>query len=128
MSREEYEQRRKARPDVFPAIEGADVSAPRHLVSHSNSQQDPRYEFVAADAGKAISQSRVRVVVTSYRVRLADDDNLALGSKPLVDCLVLAGIIPSDSPIWCKIEHRQEKVEHRAMERTEMTLDNLFTK
>lgn len=97
----------------------------RHLVSHPERKQDSVDEPVATVPREAPRQGRVRICVTSYRCQIADDDNLQLGAKPLVDCIVAAGIIPSDSPLWCKIEHQQQKVNDAAQERTEILLDNL---
>jgi len=97
----------------------------RNLVSDSKCEPPPVDEPVAAVPREAARQGRVRIVVTSYRCRIADDDNIALGAKPLVDCIVAAGLIPSDSPVWCKIEHEQEQVNDASMERTEVVIENL---
>lgn len=99
--------------------------APRHLVSNPQRQPASVDEPVAAVPREGARQGRLRICVTSYRRRLLDDDNVALGAKPLVDCCVAAGFIPSDAPIWCKIQHRQEQVSDAAMERTEIALENL---
>jgi len=122
LSREDYERLRQSKPGMYPAI---DFDSPRRVVSDTVSQPPPVDEPVAAVPREAPRQGRVRICVTSYRLRLADEDNLALGAKPLVDSCVAAGIIPSDSPVWCKIEHRQEQVKNAAEERTEITLENL---
>lgn len=119
ISRADYEAMRQRHPERCPAIE----DSPRCVVSNPQHEQDPVYEFVAADAGKTVSQGRTRIVVTSYRLRIIDDDNLPTGAKPLVDGLIEAGFAPSDAPIWCKIEHRQEKVERPEQERTEIQLE-----
>lgn len=95
---------------------------PRAVVSRPERKQDPVDEPVAADAGKTFSQGRTLVLITSYRCKLLDDDNLALGSKPLVDGLVEAGFFPSDSKIWCEIRHRQVKIDCPKRERTEIDL------
>jgi hypothetical protein len=107
---------------MYPAI---DFDSPRHLVPDTQREPPPVDEPVAAVPREASRQGRVRICVTSYRLRLADDDNLALGAKPLVDACVAAGMLPADSPIWCKIEHRQEQVKNAAEERTEILLENL---
>lgn len=103
------------------AQDGAD----RRVVPNPEREQDSVDEPVATVPREAARQGRVRICVTSYRVRFLDSDNLALGAKPLVDCIVAAGIIPSDAPIWCKIEHGQEQVSDAAEERTEILLENL---
>jgi len=122
LSREEYERFRREKPGMYPAI---DFDSPRHLVPDTQREPPPVDEPVAEVSREAPRQGRVRICVTSYRLRLADDDNLALGAKPLVDACVAAGMLPADSPIWCKIEHRQEQVKNAAEERTEITLENL---
>lgn len=101
------------------------LNTPRDLVSDTKRQQDSRHVPVAAVPREAPRQGRVRICVTSYRCGLLDEDNLAIGAKPLVDCIVAAGFIPTDAPIWCKIEHCQVQVTNPAMERTEILLENL---
>lgn len=59
---------------------------------------------------------RFRVVVTSYRKRLLDDDNLC--EKYLVDLCRYSGAIPDDAPGTTRIEVRQQKVEGNEQERT----------
>jgi hypothetical protein len=110
---------------MYPAIPAKYFDSPRDLVQDTQREQATVHEPVAAVPREAPRQGRVRICVTSYRVRLADEDNLALGAKPLVDCIVAAGIIPSDAPLWCKIEHRQVQVKDAAEERTEILLENL---
>ncbi len=122
LSREDYERLRKAKPGVYPAI---DFDSPSRLVPDTLSQPPPVDEPVAEVPREAPRQGRVRICVTSYRLRLLDDDNVALGAKPLVDCIVAAGWIPSDSKVWCEIKHEQKQVMHPALERTEVTLENL---
>lgn len=99
--------------------------AARGVVSNPKREPPPVDEPVATVPREAARQGRLRIVVTSYRVRLLDDDNVALGAKPLVDCCVAAGFIPSDAKIWCDIQHEQKLVMHPALERTEIVLENL---
>jgi hypothetical protein len=120
LTKEQADELRKRKPELF-----ADESPPRHLVSDTQREQASVDEPVAEVPREAPRQGRLRICVTSYRLRLADEDNLALGAKPLVDCIVAAGIVPSDSPLWCKIEHRQEQVNDPTLERTEVLLENL---
>ena len=124
MTRDELNKLRAKLP-LSAACLARNKPASDDLVSNPKRQQDSVDEPVAAIPGEAPRQGRVRIVVTSYRCRLLDDDNLALGAKALVDSIVAAGIIPSDSPIWCKIEHEQKQIDHPAFERTEILLENL---
>lgn len=122
-TKEDYERMRQRVYALNPHVKQPEIDPPRHLVSHPDHEQDPRHEPVAAVPREVARQGRVRILVTSYRCKLADDDGIQVGAKPLVDCLVAAGIIPSDSKIWCKIEHEQEQVMHTDYERTEMTIE-----
>lgn len=58
---------------------------------------------------------RVLVRVTSFRVRLLDEDNLC--EKYHVDCLRYAGIISGDDPSQAKIETGQVRVKSKTEER-----------
>ena len=52
----------------------------------------------------------VRIVrIMGPRQREYDIDNLAHGSKPLVDELVAHGLLLDDSPRWAHIEYAQER-------------------
>lgn len=63
---------------------------------------------------------RFHVVVTSFRTRLLDEDNLC--EKYHIDCLRYAGILPSDAPAVAHIEVCQRKVARRSDERTEIEI------
>jgi len=52
-------------------------------------------------------QRKRKVIITSYRKRLLDKDNLYAGTKPLVDALKKAGLIWDDSPKWINLEVKQ---------------------
>lgn len=59
----------------------------------------------------------VRVVrVTSYAVRLCDEDNLC--EKYHVDSCRYAGLLPSDSPDKAHIVTTQKKVDKKSQEKT----------
>lgn len=58
---------------------------------------------------------RVLVRVTSFRVRLLDEDNLC--EKWHVDCLRYSGILSGDDPSQAKIETGQVKVKKKTEER-----------
>lgn len=64
---------------------------------------------------------RVSVVVTSYRRRLLDEDNLC--EKFHVDCCRYAGILSSDAPDKTSIQVRQVKVKTKEEERTEIEIN-----
>ena len=64
--------------------------------------------------------ARLAVIVTSFRRRLLDEDNLA--EKYHIDALRYAGIIPNDSPDKISIKAQQEKVCSKADERTEIEI------
>jgi hypothetical protein len=64
---------------------------------------------------------RYAVVITSFRVRLADDD--ALIGKYFVDALRYAGLLASDEVGGLDYQVRQAKVSHKSDERTEITIE-----
>ena len=51
---------------------------------------------------------KMRIVITSRRKILLDDDNLRGGAKPIPDALKKLNIIRDDSPEWFQAEYRQE--------------------
>jgi len=57
---------------------------------------------------------RVLVRVTSFRVRLLDEDNLC--EKYHVDCCRYAGLLSGDDPSQAKIETGQQKVKRKDQE------------
>ena len=63
---------------------------------------------------------RFAVVVTSFRVRLVDDD--ALVGKYFVDALRYSGLLASDSAGKLDYKVRQEKVTSKSDERTEIEI------
>lgn len=113
---------------LFPFASGSTLrrnaadDSPSRVVSDSERKQDSVDEPLAAVPREATRQGRLGIIVTSFRYKLLDDDNVALGAKPLVDGIVSAGIIPSDSKIWCTVSHRQVKIDCPARERTEIEL------
>lgn len=115
LSREEYARLRLARPDVYPAIEAGD--------STPSPQPEPpvRHEPVAAPPGEACYTMRVRIRVTSFRVRLLDPDNLC--PKYFIDCLRYANCIRDDRQQDISLEIRQEKVASKLLERTEIEIE-----
>jgi Holliday junction resolvase RusA-like endonuclease len=64
------------------------------------------------------------VRVTSYRIRLLDEDNLC--EKYHVDCCRYAGIISDDSAAKARIETSQQKVKTKGEERTEIQISRII--
>lgn len=83
-------------------------------------ERDLRPRPLAARKAQGINPARFLVRVTSYRVRLLDEDNLC--AKYVVDCCRYAGLIPGDSPATTQIATGQEKVRSKAEERTEVEI------
>lgn len=81
-----------------------------------------RHEAKATDAGKKDCPGRrLRLVITSYRVKLCDIDNLE--PKFLIDALRYAKIIVDDSPQdITELTLHQVKVRHRILEHTEIEI------
>lgn len=123
---ENTDELRRRKPWLF-ADRGWESTSrkPDSVVQNPERQPDSGDELLAAVPGKASGQVRSRILVTSFRLCSTDDDNIQLGAKPLVDALVDAGIIPSDSKIWAKIEYEEKLVDHRALERTEIEITQL---
>ena len=116
-TQQEADELRRRKPHLFSEAGG--------VVSNPKRQPHPVDEPVAAIPREVARQGRSRIRITSFRVRSTDDDNIQLGAKPLVDALVDAGIILSDSKIWAKIEHEEKLVEDWALERTEIEIETL---
>lgn len=101
------------------------------LNEYQNRRKAPRavverpacHEPLEAHQAQASHSGFLNVIVTSFRRRLLDEDNLA--EKYHVDALRYAGIISSDSPDKISIKARQEKVKTKAEERTEIEIVNL---
>ncbi len=76
---------------------------------------------LAAPQTQTGNSGRYIISLTSYRVRLLDEDNLV--SKWHVDALRYAGCIPGDSPDIAHIVTTQKKVAKRVQERTEIIVE-----
>ena len=71
--------------------------------------------------GHAGLDSRCRIEIISYRYRLADADGIS--AKALIDGLILAEILPDDSPKYVKeVGFSQVKIGKDEMERTEVII------
>lgn len=91
-------------------------------LSHPVQEPHLRHEAVKADAPKESSPScSIRMVITSYRVRLCDIDNLEV--KFLIDALRYAGIIVNDSPRdIVSLTVQQAQVRHFIDEHTDVQI------
>ena len=76
--------------------------------------------------GAGRNETRMRLTVTSYRLKLCDPDNLKGGMKVLVDALRRSGMLVDDSPAWLDFpDPRQIRVRHRHQQKTVLTLEAL---
>jgi hypothetical protein len=107
---------------MFPRASADTIAAntnenhPYNSTPGSELESPIRNESVAASAGKAENPKRHVVSITSYRARLLDPDNLC--PKYFIDFLRYCGAIPDDREEDIILEIKQEKVAHRAQEKT----------
>lgn len=73
-----------------------------------------------AERKKAVPRRRI-LRITSFRTRLLDTDNLC--PKYFIDALRMSGIIDDDTPKHIDLQVRQEKVRHRAEEKTTIEIE-----
>lgn len=95
---------------------------PAPELPHPVEEPNIRHGAEGPDARKENSAGRrVRLVITSYRVKLCDIDNLEV--KFLVDALRYGKLITNDSPEFVgELSIRQVKVEHFIDEHTTVEL------
>jgi Holliday junction resolvase RusA-like endonuclease len=62
------------------------------------------------------------LAITRFSTKTLDVDNLAGGSKPLIDQIRYAKLIPDDNPESVNITFSQVKVKTQAEQRTEVTI------
>ena len=86
-------------------------------------ERRPRARALGKKKDDGSNTVRFLVRVTSFRVRLLDEDNLC--EKYHVDCCRYAGVLPDDTPEQTRIEVRQEKVRSKEQERIEITITKL---
>lgn len=67
---------------------------------------------------KPESYERAHVRFTAFTTRPADPDNIAGGSKFLLDSIKKLGLIPDDNAYCIELEVRQRKVDHQTEEKT----------
>jgi len=91
--------------------------------------QAPDVECVACDGPLQADaftpfNSRVRIEIVSYRIRLADADGVS--AKYAIDGLVNAGILKDDSTKYVEaVTYRQVKVKHKSQEQTELIIEEI---
>ena len=92
-----------------------------NLASSPKSERSVRNESVATVKRKK-ANPRCRVLrITSFRTRLLDTDNLCV--KWFIDAIKLVGLIEDDTPKHIELQTRQQKVKHRAEEKTLIELE-----
>ena len=79
-------------------------------------ERDARPEPLATHEVQKVRAGKVRVCITSRRVRLADPDGLC--EKYFLDCCRYAGLITGDTAREIELETRQEKVSKGECEET----------
>ena len=69
--------------------------------------------------------ARRSVIITAYRKRILDDDNLIAGCKHLRDSLIVLGLIVDDNAKWSEFTYRQETVPRGDRPRTTIQVENI---
>jgi len=95
----------------------------RRASSGAKLEQRAGHEPLETPQVKEGDSAKFSVIVTSYRRRLLDEDNLC--EKYHVDALRYAGILPSDDPATTHITVKQVKVATKAQERTEISVTEI---
>jgi hypothetical protein len=97
--------------------------SPVPAIPHTVQKPDIRDGPKGKDTGETLRPiGPVRMVITSFRVRLCDIDNLE--PKWIIDAMRYAGVIIGDSPEEISELHmRQVKVDHFIDEHTEITIE-----
>ena len=74
-------------------------------------QHDAGPEQVVAEADEGGNAGRITVRITRFGTKLLDADNLAGGTKYVVDALRYQGVIPEDNPQVIRLIVGQRKVK-----------------
>jgi hypothetical protein len=85
-------------------------------------QREPASALDTTAEGKKDSTRRITVRIVSHRIRPCDADNIAGGSKWLIDQLRAFKLIPDDDPASIILSVEQVKVAHRTEQKTEIEL------
>ena len=105
------------KPDDLPPALRAQLygqTKPRHTRKTPILEPDLRDGALGEGETKGTDSARFLVRVTSFRVRLLDEDNLC--EKYHVDCCRYAGLLSGDDPSQAKIETGQQKVKRKDQE------------
>ena len=108
--------------DQLPKKYQDQIAAQIYTNDHHHTSPAPVAEPTSGNGPLAAGQAKTRypsryiVSVTSYRVRLLDEDNLC--PKYHIDALRYAGILSSDAPDKTHIITGQIKVTHKDEEKT----------
>lgn len=105
---------RALNPTLFPGLGLPDDD--KHSPASPIVERRSKPRALAKGKTQKGDSRRFFVRVTSYRVRLLDEDNLC--EKYGVDCLRYSGILPGDSAAEARIVTSQEKVSRKDEERT----------
>lgn len=108
----------------FVKLNAAHATAPTDILAHDTDTPAILERYSGASSlgkkkDKGSDSVRFLVRVTSFRVRLLDEDNLC--EKYHVDCCRYAGVLPDDAPEKTSIEVSQQKVSRKEDER--ITID-----
>ncbi len=102
--------------DPAPSLYASPLIHPFSQIPAAIVERRARARPLATRKAKTRHSGRFLVRITSFRVRLIDEDNLC--EKYFCDCCRYAGILPEDSADVAKIEVAQVKVAHKADEKT----------
>lgn len=117
---------RKRNPSLFPGYDSASGDHNNDPIPDSIVERAVRDESVAAPQGEAERPQKFRVRIESRRVRTLDFDNLAGGSKFILDCVKGAKLIPDDSPEFIELQITQTKVASKEEECTVVHIQPIY--
>ncbi len=80
------------------------------------------FDFLDKEFGKHKGKFFTRVIITSYRVKLLDYDNLVGGIKPILDWLTKNAWISDDNPEEITVTVKQRKLKDVNKETTKIFL------
>jgi hypothetical protein len=110
---------------LFPhgsnAFFNANSKAQNHL-QPAEPQPHPAMALGKAVPREKESLGRATLCFRGFFVRLKDPDNFAGSLKNCIDAVRRCGLVDDDSPDKIKLICEQEKVEHFASERIELTI------
>lgn len=98
---------------------------PTHPIQNTIAQPPVQHVAAPTHARQEGGPDRFKVRITSFRCRLLDIDNLAGGSKFIIDALRYQGFIRDDSPDQIELSFAQIKVPKRTLEETVITIQHV---